>query len=123
MRFYNLNSVDLATGRCAVEAVWSRSKQDMIDAFWASWQRLGCPRYQQVDNEMVFFGSPTHPRGMGHLIRFIRSVGLLNVFGEKFKMPKEAIYEYVHATIDVAEQTLSIYLEGKQIEEYKYQLR
>jgi len=230
VRFYNLNSVDLATGRCAVEAVWSRSKQDMIDAFWASWQRLGCPRYQQVDNEMVFFGSPTHPRGMGHLIRlcllhgielcfipvqepwrngvvekfnhhwlqgvlrrvqmnspqdlrrenqsfefrhnsryrysklngqtpleclkasqaelrfppqstapraplpkpesgkyhlirFIRSVGLLNVFGEKFKMPKEAIYEYVQATIDVAEQTLSIYLEGKQIEKYKYLLR
>jgi transposase InsO family protein len=230
VRFYNLNSVDLATGRCAVEAVWSRSKQDMIDAFWASWQRLGCPLYQQVDNEMVFYGSPTHPRGMGHLIRlcllnqiepcfipvqepwrngvvekfnhhwlqgvlhraqmesavdlrrenqsfelrhnsryrysklngqtpleclkasqaqlrfplqnqapraplpkpesgkyhlirFIRSAGQLNVFGEHFKVPSEAIYEYVRATIDVAEQTLSLYLENKPIEKYKYRLR
>jgi hypothetical protein len=230
VRFYNLNSVNLATGRCAVEAVSSRSKQDMIDAFWASWQRLGCPQYQQVDNEMVFYGSPTHPRGMGHLIRlcllqgiepcfiplqepwrhgvvekfnhhwlqgvlhrahlksaadlkrenqnfevrhnslyrysklngktpleclqtsqaplrfppqeqppraplpkpqggkyhvirFIRSTGRLSVFGENSPVPAEAVYEYVRATINVAEQTLSLYLEGKLIDQYEYRLR
>lgn len=230
LRFYNLNSVDLATGRCAVEAVSSRGKQDMIDAFWASWQRLGCPRYQQVDNEMVFYGSPTHPRGMGHLIRlcllhgiepcfiplrepwrngvvekfnhhwlqgvlhrahldstaalrrenqifevrhnsryrygklngktpleclqasqaalrfppqgqppraplpkpetgryhvirFIRSTGRLNVFGEHFPVPPEAVYEYVRATVDVEAQTLSLHLEDRVIERYEYRLR
>ena len=69
LRFYSLNTVDLATGRCAVEPVLGRSSQLTIDAFWAIWQRLGMPEHLQVDNELVFYGSPRHPRGMGALIR------------------------------------------------------
>jgi hypothetical protein len=32
------------------------------------WSRL-VPEHQQIDNEMVFYGSRAHPRGMGPLIR------------------------------------------------------
>jgi transposase InsO family protein len=38
-------------------------------AVWKTWNRLGMPDHHQVDNETVFYGSPTHPRGMGSLIR------------------------------------------------------
>jgi hypothetical protein len=30
---------------------------------------MGMPEHIQIDNAMSFFGSPTHPRGMGPLIR------------------------------------------------------
>jgi putative transposase len=43
---------------------------------WAIWQRLGIPQNLQVDNEMVFYGSPTHPRGMGPLIRLCLQYGV-----------------------------------------------
>ena len=66
---------------------------------------------------------PKPQAGKYHLIRFIRSTGRLNVFGENFPVPPEALYEYVRATIDVAEQTLSLYLEGKVIDRYTYRLR
>ena len=69
VRFYSLHSVDLATHRCAVEPVLTRSGPETVNALWASWMRLGMPKHQQVDNEMVFYGSPAHPRGMGNLIR------------------------------------------------------
>jgi transposase InsO family protein len=69
VRFYSLHSVDLATGRCAVEPVLARSSQVTLDAVWAMWRRLGIPQHQQVDNDMVFYGSRTYPRGMGPLIR------------------------------------------------------
>jgi putative transposase len=69
LRFYSLHSVDLATGRCAVEPLLARSSQVTLDAVWAMWHRLGIPRHQQIDNDMVFYGSRTHPRGMGPLIR------------------------------------------------------
>ena len=69
LRFYSLNGVDLATGRCGLHPSGSKSGQNIIDAFWAIWKRLGIPDNLQVDNEMSFFGSPTHPRGMGPLIR------------------------------------------------------
>ena len=229
IRFYSLNSVDLATGRCAVEPVLG-GKDTVVDALWATWLRLGFPKYQQVDNEAVFYGSPRHPRGMGklirlclplgiepcfiplaepwrngvvekfndhwrqkllgrvimeceedlkreslafeqrhnlryrytklngktpmealaatnkplrfprkerppklplpkpeagcyHVIRFIRSDAVFNLFGEQFSMPSEAIYEYVWATVDVSRQRLLLYLDGEAIDERPYPLR
>lgn len=228
-RFYSLNTVDLATGRCGIEPLIERNAQHTIDAFWAIWRRLGMPKHQQVDNEMVFYGSPTHPHGMGclirlcllynielwfipkgepwrngvvekfndhyqqkflgrvemadetalreqsrffeqehnrryrysklhgrtplealaltkkplrfpteeqaprhplqkpehgkyHLVRFVRSDCLLDVFGEKFHLSPEAIYEYVVATIDVKEQKLKLYLDRQQFDEFDYKL-
>lgn len=228
-RFYSLNSVDLHTGRCAFQPLLNRSGQNCIDAIWTTWRRLGMPEHQQVDNDMVFYGSPTHPRGMGslirlclaygiqvwfippgepwrngviekvndhyrqkflhrtalcsydalkleslsfeqkhnrryrysklggktpqqalemshkalrfpeepeapryplqkpqtgkyHLVRFIRSDAQLNVFSEIFSMPPETVYEYVIATIDVAEQKLKIFIDTTQVEEFDYKL-
>jgi putative transposase len=69
IRFYSLNSVDLATGRCAVNPVLNKAGQSTVDAIWSIWCRLGIPEHQQVDNEMVFYGSRRYPRGMGTLIR------------------------------------------------------
>jgi putative transposase len=69
LRFYSLNSVDLATGRCAINPVLNKAAQPTLDAIWAGWCRLGIPQHQQVDNELVFYGSRQHPRGMGPLIR------------------------------------------------------
>jgi transposase-like protein len=230
LRFYSMNSVDLATGRCAVTPVLNKAAQSAIDAIWGNWWRLGVPKHQQVDNEMVLYGSQNHPRGMGclirlclangvepwfiplaepwrngvvekfndhyrsgflrrvamkgfdelcreslvfeqkhntryrytklqgrtpqmalaqhqqqihlpasskapqhplpkpdrgryHLVRFIRSDGLLDVFSEKFRLPPEAIYEYVIATIDVARQKLSVTVDQVVIEEHDYKLR
>lgn len=76
VRFYSLNTVEIATNRCAVEPLAQRGGQHTVDALWASWCRLGMPRHQQVDNEMLFYGSPAHPRGMGMLIRLCLPLGI-----------------------------------------------
>ena len=228
LRFYSINSVDLATGRCAVSPVFNKTAQSAIDAIWSNWWRLGMPKHQQVDNEMVFYGCQNNPRGMGflirlclaqgvepwfiplaepwrngvvekfndhyrggllrrltlkdmdelryesllfeqkhntryrytklqgrtpqmalgpvrirrpesplaprhplpkpssglyHLVRFIRSDGLLDIFSEKFRLPSEAVYEYVIATVDVARQRLSVVMNGVTIDERDYWLR
>jgi transposase InsO family protein len=229
LRFYSLNTVDLATGRCGTEPVL-RGKDTVTEALWATWLRLGLPRCLQVDNDAVFYGSPTHPRGMGklirlclplgiepcfiplaepwrngvvekfndhwrqkfldkvnleseedlrreslafeqrhncryrysklkgrtpmevlaatpkplrfpvrehppkqplpkpetgcyHVVRFIRSDAIFNLFGEKFPMPPEAVYEYVWATVDVARQRLTFYLDEDILDEREYLLR
>jgi putative transposase len=69
LRFYGLNTVDLATGRCGLHPAGSKAGQDIVNGLWEIWKRLGIPKHLQVDNEMSFYGSPTHPRGMGPLIR------------------------------------------------------
>jgi len=230
LRFYGLNVVDVATVRCGLHPSGSKTGQDVLDGFWAIWMRLGIPENIQIDNAMSFFGSPTHPRGMGplirlclhqgaepwfipmsepwrnglieqfndlyqqkflakvemlspdtlrketlafeqrhnsryrysklrgqtplkalagtnstlrfpkeesaprhrqkkpeegryHLVRLIRSDLRLNVFGELFPVPPEAMLEYVVATIDVKEQKMKLFLGTNQIEEFIYQLR
>jgi len=69
LRFYGLNAVDLATGRCGLHPAESKAGQDILDGFWDIWKRIGIPKRLQVDNAMTFFGSPKHPHGMGPLIR------------------------------------------------------
>jgi len=230
VRFHGLNSVDVATGRCATEPVLAKGGDCTLNAFWASWLRLGIPRIQQFDNELVFFGSRRFPRAMGqlirlclwhdvepcfipirepwrnavveqfnhhwlqgvlrkqeilsvedlkakmlgfeqrhnsryrysklkgktplqaltgcrkqltfpsseqppcypipkpetgryHFIRFIRSDARLDIFGETFHVPPETVYEYVRATVDVAHQTLTLFLDNTPIEELNYKMR
>jgi len=69
VRFYSLNVVDTATARCGLNPSFSKAGQVILDGFWAIWTRMGMPDQIQIDNAMSFFGSPTHPRGMGPLIR------------------------------------------------------
>lgn len=229
VRFYSLHSIDLASRRCAVEPA-PEGKNGIVDFVWKIWWRLGLPRFLQVDNEMVFYGSLRYPRAMGklirlcllngvepvfippgepwrngivekfndhwqqkflhkqtirdaeelkvkslafearhnthwrysalggksplehlrmggvrlrfprrrqppqtplrkpergryHLVRFIRSDGLLDIFGEKFLLPPQAVYEYVKATVDVGQQHLTVYLDDQAIEEKEYRMR
>lgn len=69
IRFYGLNVIDTATVRCGLHSSTTKAGQDILNGFWSIWKRLGIPDNIQVDNAMTFFGSPTHPRGMGPLIR------------------------------------------------------
>jgi hypothetical protein len=230
VRFYSINAVDIATGRCGIQPMRGKGGQELIDGIWAIWSRMGLPSYQQIDNDMSLYGSPRHPRGMGqfirlclhngiqpcfipirepwrngvvekfndhweqkflnripmyslndlareslafeskhntrmrytklngktpatalaasghklrfptqpnapqiplkkpergkyHVVRFIRSKGILNIFSEQFTVPPEAVYEYVVATIDVTNQNLQIRLDGKLIDQIPYAMR
>jgi len=76
IRFYSLNAVDVAINRCGVQPVPSRSGQSVLDAIWSIWKRMGIPDNVQVDNDRAFYGSPTHPRGMGPLIRLCLLYGV-----------------------------------------------
>lgn len=76
IRFYSLHTVDAAINRCGIEPMLSRSAQSILDAVYAIWLRMGIPQNLQVDNEWSFFGSPTHPRGMGPLIRLCLHYGV-----------------------------------------------
>jgi len=60
--------------------------------------------------------------GYVHLVRFIRSNRILDIFGEKFAMPVELEYEYVWVTIDTGKETLSIYHDSQLIDKLDYPL-
>jgi putative transposase len=76
IRFYSLNAVDTAINRCGIEPMPTKAAQSVLDAVYAVWLRMGIPDNLQVDNELAFYGSPTHPRGMGPLIRLCLRYGV-----------------------------------------------
>ena len=76
IRFYSLHAVDTAINRCGIEPMPSKAAQTIMDAVYAVWLRIGIPTNLQVDNEMAFFGSAKHPRGMGPLIRLCLAYGV-----------------------------------------------
>jgi putative transposase len=76
IRFYSLHNVDAAINRCGIEPLPSRAAQNILDAVYAVWLRIGIPENLQADNELAFFGSPAHPRGMGPLIRLCLRYGV-----------------------------------------------
>lgn len=76
IKFYSLNAVDTAINRCGIEPMAFREAQSVLDAVYAIWMRMGIPENLQVDNEFSFYGSPTHPRGMGPLIRLCLRYGV-----------------------------------------------
>lgn len=76
IRFYSLNTVDLATARCGIMPSYSKSGQSVIEGLWVTWKRMGIPDNIQVDNELSFFGSHRYPRGMGPLIRLCLNHGV-----------------------------------------------
>jgi putative transposase len=63
---------------------------------------------------------PKPQSGQYHVIRFIRSDRLLDVFGEKFLMPTKVAYEYVQATINVGRETLTVRMNNARIKELDY---
>lgn len=61
-------------------------------------------------------------QGNIHLIRFIRSNRILDIFGEKFQVDRSLVYEYVRATIIVKEQKIKLFHQDKLVNEIDYQL-
>ena len=76
VRFFSLNVLDTSTFRCGIHPCQSLAGQAILDGIWGIWKRMGIPERIQVDNAMSFFGSPTHPRGMGPLIRLCLQNGV-----------------------------------------------
>lgn len=60
----------------------------------------------------------------GHIIviRFIRSDRQLDIFSEKFKMPKELVYTYVKAVIDTSNHSLAVYQGDDFVIAFEYKL-
>jgi putative transposase len=79
-RFYGLHLIDVYSHAVALAAVPSKQATDVVEALVAGWQKLGRPRYLQVDNELSFRGSNRHPRSFGLLIRLYLYLGVEVVF-------------------------------------------
>ncbi len=64
---------------------------------------------------------PVYP-GRVHLVRFIRSDRVLDVFGERLRVPRGLVYHYVVATVRTDAKRLVVSLDGTPVHELSYEL-
>ena len=81
-----------------------------------------CPgsRYLLDENYQLPKAKIPLEEGNIHLIRFIRSDRILNVFGEKFPLQNVPAYEYVVATSCVEAHAIKVKLDDELVEEIEY---
>jgi putative transposase len=79
-RFYGVHVMDAHSNAVALAAMPSKRALDVVDALVAAWQKLGIPRYLQVDNELSFRGSNRQPRSFGLLLRLCLYLGVAVLF-------------------------------------------
>ena len=91
-----------------------KTPDEFTERYSNSWAKLGAntklPYLTQI------------PEGNVVLIRFIRSDRKLDIFGEKFLLPKKLIYSYVKAIIVTKIHMLQVYLEEELVAKFPYQL-
>jgi len=62
------------------------------------------------------------PDGQIVLLRFIRSDRKLDIFGEKFEVPRDLVYSYLKAVILTQIHTLQLYLGDELVTSFEYRL-
>jgi len=77
------------------------------------------PDFLSADYELTSDKIPLET-GQIHLIRFIRSDRILDVFGERFQLKNVPAYEYVVAKILVDSHEIKVYLDDNLMEEIYY---
>jgi len=75
-----------------------------------------------LDPEFTVKNIEYHKGGKIHIVRFIRSDKILNIFGEKFHVSPVCQYEYVKVTIHLKEELLKVFLFEDLVHEFKYTL-
>ncbi|MGH2742488.1 MAG: integrase core domain-containing protein [Gammaproteobacteria bacterium] len=96
VRFYALNTVDLAPRRAGIEIVDDKSDQAVAGGLVALWQRLGVPRRAKFDNGGPFIGA----RGLGLVARVCLHNGVTPVFIPAGEPWRNGVVERFNDTFD-----------------------
>lgn len=87
-----------------------QNQAKMFEGFYKQNYRYSCLKGQTLKSRYI------------NLIRFIRSNRMFDTSGEKFKVNKDLVYEYVRATIVVKERKIKFFHQDKLVDEIDYKL-
>jgi len=78
--FYSFNLIDVYSHAIKICPYRGKTTQFALDFLVHCWQRIGIPRYLQVDNELSFRGSNKYPRTFGDFIKICLYFGVELIF-------------------------------------------
>jgi len=99
-RFFSFNLIDVFSNAVRIKPY--KGKRDIFatDFLVYAWQRLGMPKYLQLDNELSFRGSNRHPRTFGDVIKLCLYLGVEPIFIPEGEPWRQGVIEKFNSVYD-----------------------
>jgi hypothetical protein len=122
-KVYNFHSIDVFTHRVAMTPMRDNTSATACAHLCKSWEIIGIPCVQQLDNEGAFCGGHTHPRVMGKVVRLCLFCGIEPFFTPTYEPKRNHWVENFHEVWDRAfwSRTRFTSLAHQQAEQPKFE--
>lgn len=99
-RFYSFNLIDVFSNVCRIWPYRGKKALFATDFLVSAWQRIGIPKYLQVDNELCFKGSNKYPRTFGDVIKLCLYLGVEIIFVPEAEPWRQGVIEKFNDVYD-----------------------
>ena len=99
-RFFSFNLIDAFSNAVRIRPYSGKKAVYATDFLVSAWQKLGIPKYLQVDNELSFKGSNRYPRTFGDVIRLCLYLGVEITFAPEAEPWRQGVIEKLNDVYD-----------------------
>jgi len=98
-KYYLIVLRDVFGKKVALRALKEKEMEQIIDFSVAAWQKIGLPKFLQMDNGLEFRGSNAYPRSLSRLMRVCLDVKVQPVFIPKGEPWRNGVVENLNGLI------------------------
>jgi len=99
-KFFSFNLIDVFSNAVKIKPYLGKKDIFATDFLVSAWQKIGIPKYLQVDNELSLKGSNRHPRTFGDVIKLCLYVGVEIIFIPEAEPWRQGVIEKFNDVYD-----------------------
>ena len=114
-KYYLIVVRDVFGKKAALRALKEKEMEQIIDFLVATWQKIGLPKFLQMDNGLEFRGSNAYPRSLSRLMRVCLDVKVQPVFIPKGEPWRNGVIENLNGLIQRLLLKAKVFKNEKQL--------
>lgn len=99
-KFFSINLIDTFSNVVKIKPCQGKRDIFATELLVSAWQKLGIPKYLQVDNELSLKGSNRHPRTFGDVIKLCLYLGVEIIFIPEAEPWRQGVIEKFNDVFD-----------------------
>ena len=99
-KFFSFNLIDTFSNAIKIKPCLGKKDVFATELIVSAWQKLGIPKYLQVDNELSLKGSNRHPRTFGDVIKLCLCLGVEIIFVPEAEPWRQGVIEKFNDVYD-----------------------
>lgn len=99
-KFFSFNLIDIFSNAIKIKPYLGKRDIFATELLVSAWQKLGIPKYLQLDNELSLKGSNRHPRTFGEVIKLCLYLGVEIIFVPEAEPWRQGVIEKFNDVYD-----------------------